>query len=375
MFLKKVLSVALATSAFTLAQAAEVNIGSVLGLTGPVASTSAEGVAISKGYIAMINAKGGINGNKLNLVIRDDEYDPRKTPALVDEVISKENVVTLVNGLGTANTAALMKTGVLQKHKVPLVGVFSGADLIRGPGSEQIFHTRASYTDEVMKIARLVSTLGLKRVAVLYQDDGFGAGIMQSIGKAAEQYQFEIINKTPYKTGETDFAQHARQIIDAKPQAIFLMGVPEAVFRFMKTYDAPTGASQIYALSYVPAKIIADFAGEKRVRGMGISQVVPNPNSTTLPLAKDFQAFLKSPYGKGITSNPLNFEVYLNIRLAVEAIRMAGAKPTPEKVTQALASMNNYQLAGYPINFGDSNRRGSHYLDIGVIGPNGRLNY
>lgn len=375
MFLKKVLSVALATSAFTLAHAGEVNIGSVLGLTGPVASTSGEGVAISKGYIAMINAKGGVNGNKLNLVIRDDEYDPRKTPGLVDEIITKENVVTLVNGLGTANTAALMKTGVLSKHRVPLVGVFSGADLIRGPGSEQIFHTRASYTDEVMKIARLVSTLGLKRVAVLYQDDGFGAGIMQSIGKAAEQYQFEIINKTPYKTGETDFAQHARQIIDAKPQAIFLMGVPEAVFRFMKTYDAPTGASQIYALSYVPAKVIADFAGDKRVRGMGISQVVPNPNSTTLPLAKDFQAFLKSPYGKGITSNPLNFEVYLNVRLAVEAIRMAGPKPTPEKVTQALASMNNYQLAGYPINFGESNRRGSHYLDIGVIGPNGRLNY
>lgn len=375
MLFKKTLSVVLAASAFGFAHAGEVVLGSVTSLTGPTASTATEGLEISKGYIAMINAKGGINGNKLKLVIRDDEYDPRKTPALVEEVISKENAVALVNGLGTANTVALMKTGVLNKHKVPLVGVFSGADMIRGPGSEQIFHTRASYTDEVMKIARLASTLGLKRVAVLYQDDGFGAGIMQSLAKASEQYQFEVINKASYKPGDTDFSPQVRQIIASKPQAIFLMAVPEVVFQFMKAYDAPTGASQIYALSFVPAQVLATVAGEKRVRGVGISQVVPNPNSTTLPLAKDFQAFLKSPYGKGITSNPLNFEVYLNTRLTVEAVKMAGPKPTAEKVTQALMAMNNYQLAGYPINFGETNRRGSHYLDIGVIGPNARLNY
>jgi len=121
--------------------------------------------------------------------------------------------------------------------------------------------------------------------------------------------------------------------------------------------------------------MLADIAGEKRVRGMGISQVVPNPNSTTLPLAKDFQTFLKSPYGKGITSNTLNFEVYLNIRVAVDAIKLAGPKPTPEKVTAALASMDGYKVGGYPINFSETNRRGSSYLDIGVIGPNARLSY
>ncbi|KRB89961.1 hypothetical protein ASE07_17680 [Noviherbaspirillum sp. Root189] len=379
MFVKKTLVASflalLGASAPGVASAGEVRIGSVFGLTGPTASTSAEGLAIANGYFDMINAKGGINGNTLKLVMRDDQYDPRKTPVLVDELVNKEGIVALVNGLGTANTAALMKTGILNQHKVPLVGVFSGSDIIRGPGSEQIFHTRASYTDEVMKIARLSTTLGLKRVAVLYQDDGFGASINQSIAKAAQDYQFEVIQKSGYKAGATDFSQQAKEIAGAKPQAIFLMGVPEAVFRFMKAYDAPKGASQIYALSFVPAKSLADFAGEQRVRGIGISQVVPNPGSTTLPLAKDFQTFLKSPYGKGVTSNPLNFEVYLNIRLVVDAIKMAGAKPTPEKVTQALASMNGYQLGGYPISFSESNRRGSHYLDIGVIGPNARLSY
>jgi branched-chain amino acid transport system substrate-binding protein len=373
---KKAIWAALAaTCVIGAANAAEVKIGSVFGITGPNGAAGAEGATLVDGYLASINDKGGINGNTLKRVLKDDQYDPRKTAGLVEEVIVKDNAVALLNAVGTANTVAIMKSGVLQKTKVPLVGVFSGSEVIRGPGSEQIFHTRATYTDEIMKISRLVSTLGLKRVAVLYQDDPFGAGINQSIARAAEQYNFQIINKTPYKAGETDFTQQARQIVDAKPQAIFLMGVPDAVMRFMKVYEAPTGASQIYTLSFVPVKPLVAMAGEKKVRGMGISQVVPNPDSTTLPLAKDFQAFLKSPYAKGVTSNSTNFETYLNTRILVEAIRMSGATPTPEKITKALMSMNGYRVAGFPISFSETNRSGSHYLDIGVIGGNGRLNY
>jgi branched-chain amino acid transport system substrate-binding protein len=372
---KKIVAAIATVSVLGIAHAGEVKLGSVFDLTGPTAATSKEGMSIATGYVDMINANGGVNGNTLKLVTRDDQYDPKKTAGFAVELVTKENVVALVNGSGTANTIGIMKTGVLAQTKTPLIGVFSGSELVRGPGSEQIFHTRGSYTDEIMKISRLVSTLGLKRVAVMYQDDGFGASINDSIAKAAEDFKFEVIQKVPYKSGEKDFAPQVKQIIDAKPQAIFLMGVPEAVFRFMKTYDAPTGFAQIYTLSFVPAKQLADFAGEKRVRGVGISQVVPNPSSTTLPLAKEFQDFLKSPYGKGITSNPLNFEIFLNMRLAVDAIKMAGPKPTPEKVTQALTSMKGYRLAGYPISYSETNRRGSHYLDIGVIGINGRLSY
>jgi branched-chain amino acid transport system substrate-binding protein len=357
------------------AKAGEVRIGSVSGITGPNGATGTEGVALVNGYFDMINAKGGINGNNIVRIIKDDQYDPRKTVVMVEEAITKDNAIALLNGVGTANALAVMKSGILSRTKVPMVGVFSGAEVLRGPGSEQIFHTRATYTDEIKKISRLVSTLGLKRVAVLYQDDGFGAGINQSIAKAAEQYGFEVVNKTPYKSGETDFTQQVKSITDAKPQAIFLMGVPDAVIRFMKTYDAPVGAAQIYALSFVPAKALAAAVGEKRVRGVGISQVVPNPESVSLPLAKEFQAFLKSPYGQGVSSSPPNFEVFINVKLLVEAIRLAGPNPTSEKVTKALTSMNGYQLAGYPISFSETNRSGSHYLDIGVVGINGRLNY
>ena len=111
------------------------------------------------------------------------------------------------------------------------------------------------------------------------------------------------------------------------------------------------------------------------MRGVGISQVVPNPNSAAFALIRDFQALVTSPFGKGINSSPVTLEGYLNIRLLVEAIRMAGPHPTGEKVIQSLSAMRDYRLGGFPIDFSDTRRSGSNYLDIAVVGRNGRLLY
>ncbi|HJV80058.1 ABC transporter substrate-binding protein [Noviherbaspirillum sp.] len=372
---KKIVAAMAASLALGLANAEEVKIGCVSGITGPLALTTADVLKVTTTYLDQVNAKGGINGNQLKLVLRDDGYDPKKTVGMVEDIVAKDHVVVLVNGAGTANTATLVKTGTLNKYKLPLLGVYSGSEAIRGPGSDQIFHTRASYNDEIMKIARHVSTIGLKRVAVFYQDDGFGADVLASLTKASQQYNFDIVLKSSYKPGERDFAANAKQLIASKPQAILLMGVPEAVYRFMKVYDAPTGFAQLYALSFVSPKGLAEFAGEEKVRGIGISQVVPNPNSSEFALSREFKNFMQTPSLKGITPSPFLFEAYLNIRLAVEAIKLSGPHPTPEKVTQSLSSMHDYKLAGYPIDFTSTNRRGSSYLDIAVVGVNARLSY
>ncbi len=357
------------------AQAGEVRIGTVSDLSGPLASTSIKMVAATQAYLDMINAKGGINGNKIVLMQRDDQYDPRKTPAMVEDIITRDNVVALVNSAGTANTFAMIKAGVLSRHKVPLVGVFSGSEVIRGPGSEYIFHTRPTYHDEVMKIARVASTLGVKNIAVLFQEDGFGASIMKSVNQAMQENQFKMVAEAPYKPGETDFSAQAKKIIAAQPQAIFLMGVPDAVANFMKVYDAPVGAAQIYTLSFVTPDHLQAAAGEARIRGIGITQVVPNANSAVLQISKDFQAFLKSPGGQGVEPNPLTFESFVNLKLVLEAIRLAGPNPTAASVAQSLKSMRNFQLGGLPIDFSETNRSGSSFLDIAVVGRNGRLYY
>ena len=209
MLIKKLIVALVGLTCTAAVLADDVKIGIVSGFTGPLAKTTMEGVNMARGYIAMVNDQGGINGNKIVLATRDDSYDPKKTPGMVEEIIEQDNVAMLVNSVGTGNTVALIKSGVLAKHGMPLLGVFSGSDAIRGPGSENIFHTRASYHDEIMKIASVVSTLGLKKVAVLYQDDGLGVSVNDSITKAAAEYKFDPFLRVPYKPGETNFAAQA----------------------------------------------------------------------------------------------------------------------------------------------------------------------
>lgn len=373
---RKMALVSLLASFLCSAHAGEIKIGSVTGVTGPLAETTEQTLKITRGYLNMINAQGGINGNKITLVMKDDAYDPAKTAPLVEQAIVDDKVVALVNGAGTAQTIGVIKSRVLNKYKVPLVGVFSGSEAIRGPGSEEIFHTRATYGEEVIRITRLVSALGLHRVAVLYQEDIFGQGILQSLAAGEQEYKINVVLKAGYKPGAKDFTAQAAAIKAANPQAIFLMGVPDAVYRFMKVYDAPMGAAQIYALSFVTPQMLADIAGEKKIRGLGITQVVPNPNSATMPLIKEFQELLKGPFMQGaVTANPVGFECYLNVRLLVEAIRMAGPQPTGEKIMQSLHAMKEYRLGGFPIDFSSGRRSGSSFLDIAVIGGNAKLLY
>ncbi|HJV86469.1 MAG TPA: ABC transporter substrate-binding protein [Noviherbaspirillum sp.] len=357
------------------ARAEDVRIGFVNGLSGPIAETAQDILKVSRAYVEQVNASGGVHGRKLVLVARDDQYDPGKTAALVEDVIVNDKVVALVNSAGTAPIIAVIKSGVLAHHKVPLVGVFSGSAALRGPGSAEIFHTRPTYGEEVLKIARLASTLGLRRIAVLYQEDAFGQGILQSVAEGEKKFNLEVILKAGYHPGTRDFAAQAKAIVAAHPQAVFMMGVPDSTYQFVKAWDAPTGYAQLYTLSFVTSQKLAEIAGEAKARGIGISQVVPNPNSTVLPLMKDYQSLLRSFYGKDIPSNPVTLEGYLNIRLVVEAIKAAGPNPSGDKVMQALAAMRDFRLGGYPIDFSGSKRTGSNYLDIAVVGRDARLLY
>ncbi len=90
------------------AHADQVKVGLVAGITGPTAQSAADVLKVTSGYLEMVNAQGGVNGNQLTLVTRDDQYDPTKTAALVEDVLIKDQPVALVNGIGTSNTVALI---------------------------------------------------------------------------------------------------------------------------------------------------------------------------------------------------------------------------------------------------------------------------
>nr|HPR08290.1 ABC transporter substrate-binding protein [Denitromonas sp.] len=195
----------LAVSAISLpALAADIVIGQVAPFTGTLAPTG-KGVNLGiQAYFGRINAAGGIRGSKLKLVTRDDGYKVKETLTQTSDLIDKEAPVALVGLVGTGNVAAVLKEGLLEKAGIALVGVRSGAMILREPVPTHIFHTRASYAAEVDTIVRQMQSMGLKRIAVLHQDDPFGEDGLVAARKALAASGMELVAVGAYKKGTTE---------------------------------------------------------------------------------------------------------------------------------------------------------------------------
>ena len=163
---------ALLLLAFIHASQAQILIGQTVGVTGPVAATVKEAVEGAKLYIDSINAKGGIRGEKIDLITMDDKFDPKLAASNAKTLITEKNVVALFMNRGTPHTEAIMP--LLQEYGITLVAPSTGAMLLHKPVNKYIFNVRSSYQRETEKAVTHMHTLGIDRIAVVHVDDSFG---------------------------------------------------------------------------------------------------------------------------------------------------------------------------------------------------------
>ncbi|MDP3825446.1 MAG: ABC transporter substrate-binding protein, partial [Polaromonas sp.] len=149
-------------------------IGQVAPLTGTIAGTGNEYVAGGAAYFAWVNDNGGIYGRKIRVVLKDDSYKPDQTLALTRQLLAEDKPLALFGFVGTGNVLALNKNKVLEDAGIALLAPYTGAQDLREPMNPHIFHIRASYTDETARMVEHLHTIGLRRFAVMYQDDPFG---------------------------------------------------------------------------------------------------------------------------------------------------------------------------------------------------------
>jgi ABC-type branched-subunit amino acid transport system substrate-binding protein len=130
--------------------------------------------------------------------------------------------------------------------------------------------------------------------------------------------------------------------------------------------------SQLVNLSVVNPKEIVRLIGAQSARGIGIAQVMPYPYSPTVAIVKEYQQAMKK-YAPGAELSYTSFEEYMGAKVLVEGLKRAGPNPTREKVIRALESLNAYDVGGFTLNFSPMNRVGSRFVEITVIGKDGRL--
>jgi len=351
---------------------AELVVAQIAPLSGVLASTGKQMVLGGQIYFDSVNAKGGVHGARIKHVVLDDSYKVDETVRLTQEVLGRGDVVALFGFAGTANVGKLLSDGVLDAGGIALVAPYTGGEVLRSPFNPWIFHVRAGYADEAEHMVKQVTTLGMKRVAVMYQDDAFGKAGLAGVEAALASRQLKLAVAAPYERN-TDKVDEAVRLINASDaQAVIMISVNRSTAAFAKRYREAGGGAQLYNISVVDPAELVKLAGLQNVHGLGISQVVPYPYSPNLAVVREYQAALKK-YAPQESVNYTSFEEFLGAKVLVEGLRRAGPNPTRAKVLKALESLERLDLGGTTVAYSASNRIGSRSVEVTVIGGSGRL--
>jgi len=353
--------------------AADIVVGQITPLTGVLASIGKDLALGAKLWFEHINSQGGINGEKIRHIVLNDTFNVAETLKQTEQLIEKEKPAALIGYLGSVTLAELIKNGVLERTSTPLIAPYSGSPSLRTPPYPWYFHIRASYAEETAYIADHLATLGIRKVAVLYQDDAFGQSGLAGFETAAAKYGGEIVARGSYQLAKPDLGPAVAIIAAARPQAVIMIANTRPAAAFAKAYRQASGDGILFNVSVIDPAELVKLAGLDSVRGMGITQVVPYPFSGVSRLVKDFHRDLKkfAPPDTAITY--AMFEEYIGARVLTEALKNAGKNPTSAKTAQALQNLGRIDLGGFIIDYSPNNRNGSHFVDITVSGPEGRL--
>lgn len=354
------------------AGAAEVVVGQVAPLSGVLASTGAQMVLGGKIYFDAVNASGSVHGATIRHQVVDDGYKVSETVRLTRDMLARPDVVALYGFAGTANVTQLLSDGVLEQGGAALVAPYTGGDSLRNPFNPWIFHVRAGYADEAEHMVQQLTTLGMNRIAVMYQDDGFGKAGLTGVQEALAKRQLKLVVSAGYErnTDKVDSAVAAIKAADV--HAVIMIAINKPAAAFIQRYREQGGSAQLYNISVVNPAELVKLAGIKNAHGLGISQVVPYPYQPQLPVVREYQALLKK-YAPEAEINYTSFEQFLGAKVLVEALRRAGPAPSRAKVVKALESLQSYDLGGITLGYSPTNRVGSRYVEVTVIGRNGRL--
>ena len=125
-----------------------------------------------------VNQSGGVHGRRLELVSFDDAYEPEAAIDNTQRLIDSGDVFALIGAVGTPTSRSAVP--VASAADIPYIAPFTGAAFLRDPQQNNVINLRASYNQETEEmVARLVSELGIERIAVMYQDDSFGQAGLQ----------------------------------------------------------------------------------------------------------------------------------------------------------------------------------------------------
>ena len=361
-------SLVFACLAFAGSAHGQILIGQTAGFSGPVASGVKETTEGAKLYIDSVNAKGGVNGQKIELISLDDKFDPKLAVENAKQLIETRQVLALFLTRGTPHTEAI--NPLLEQFGVPLIAPSTGAMSLHRPVKKYIFNVRATYQREAEKAVEHLNTLGIRRIAIVHTDDSFGQDGLQGAMRGLAKVKLEPAAVLKTDRSKPDFSVLAAPLSKAQAQAIVWVGSGTHVVDGIKALHKAGVAPQIVTLSNNASSGFVKSLGTD-ARGVIVTQVFPSERSGSFPMVKEAQTLATAKPGTPLS--PAMLEGFAAAKVLVEGLQRAGKNPTRERLRTALEGMKVYNLGGLEIGYGPDDHTGLEFVDLSIIGADGRF--
>lgn len=326
-----------------------------------------------KAYVAQANKAGGVKGRKLSFFELDDAYSGDGFVKQFGAAMERKPVA-LLSPIGSQALTRLLADKLLDQSDVVVMNAIPGAESVRTPGHPRLFHIRAGDKQQIEKIVNHARTLGMSNMAVLYQDLAIGTSGMAMAEQAAKSNGLALqgVKTAPDAPA---LAAAAQQVARLESQGVLVVGAPRFMAEGVAALRKAGVSKSLFVLSYVPAGLVVKLAGPEGARGVGIAQTYPNPNGITLPLQRDFHAAMKASFPEIQNYTSFHLEGYISARAVAEALKRGKeATVTAGSLDKALRSAGEMDFGGYRVDFSQGNI-GSRWVDIAVIGQDGKLRY
>lgn len=355
------------TAAMAVESSRPLVLGQSAALSGPAQNLGLEMRAGLLAAFSLINDQGGIKGREVVLLSRDDGYEPDKAVRNTKAFITDDQVFALIGAVGTPTAKAVVP--IINEARIPFFGPFTGAEILRSPFQPYIINVRASYYEELEKLASyLIDGKKIRRIACFYQNDSYGYDGLRGIEIALAKRGMKLVSQGSYERNTVAVMGALQDIYEAKPEVVVLVGAYAACAEFIKLSKNKVGGNIMFCnISFVGTESLRKVLGGYG-RDVVVSQVVPYPDDTDIDLIREY----KGAMAKYQHDSPISFtslEGYIGGKLFGQIARAVEGDLTREMFITTMETVGKFDLGGLVLQFGPKDHQGMDAVYLTRIYP------
>ncbi len=317
------------------AQAGPIKIGLMAPLTGPAA---ADGLSVKQScemLVENINAAGGINGNKVKLIVYDDQFDAKQAVLVAHKMIEGDKVVAGVSGSYSFTSRAAAQ--VFQEYKVPFSVGYAVHPAVTAGGPYVFRVTILGHVQGKAGGLTAARLMGAKTVSMLIQDNDFGQSLAKGFRMYAEKMGVSIVSADKFKMGEKEFSPVLTKIKKLNPDLIYNTAYPhDGALILKQAADLGIRSKQMGSEGLDSTIGFLEVAG-KAADGLVITTNLDRDSK--IAITRKYLDGYEKKYGTA--PDMTGASTYDALLMIIDAIRKVGTDP--EKIVQVFRTMKGWQ--------------------------------